>query len=282
MKLIRNIKQMSLFSRQALLRGKTIGFVATMGALHEGHLSLIRCARKENDIVVLSIFVNPIQFGQREDLRKYPRDLKRDALLSKKEGVDIIFHPGTKEMYPDNYKTYVAVEGLSDKLCGEFRPGHFKGVATVVLKLFNIVSPDMAYFGQKDAQQSIIIQKMARDLNLPVKIKVIPTRREIDGLAMSSRNAYLSPLERKEAAVLYLALRLAKKLIKQGNKNSADIVRKMKQMIEKKKAVKVQYIALVDLPGLKPKNILKGNILIALAVWVGKTRLIDNTVISVK
>lgn len=282
MKLIRKIKQMSLFSREAMLRGKTIGIVPTMGALHEGHLSLIRCARKENDIVVLSIFVNPIQFGPKEDLRKYSRDLKRDALLSKKEGVDIIFCPNTKEMYPDNYKTYVAVEGLSDKLCGKFRPGHFKGVVTVVIKLFNIVSPDIAYFGQKDAQQSIIIQKMVRNLNLWVKIKVIPTIREIDGLAMSSRNAYLSPLERKEAVVLYLALRLAKKLIKQGNKNSADIIRKMKQMIEKKKAAKVQYIALVDLPGLKPKNIIKGNILIALAVWVGETRLIDNTIISVK
>jgi len=282
MKLIRNIKQMSLFSRQARLQGKTIGFVPTMGALHEGHLSLIRCARKENDIVVLSIFVNPIQFGPKEDLRKYPRGLKRDTLLCKKEGVDIIFYPGTKEMYPDDYKTYVAVEGLSNKLCGKFRPGHFKGVATAVIKLFNIVSPNIAYFGQKDAQQSIIIQKMSRDLNLPVKIKVIPTMREIDGLAMSSRNAYLSPPERKEAAILYLALRLAKKLIKQGNKNSADIIRKMKQMIEKKKAVKVQYIALVDLSNLNPKNIIKGNILIALAVWVGKTRLIDNTIISVK
>ena len=282
MKLIRKIKQMSLFSREAMLRGKSIGIVPTMGALHEGHLSLIRCARKENDIVVLSIFVNPIQFGPKEDLSKYPRNLKQDALLSKKTGVDIIFYPNAKEMYPDNYKTYVAVEGLSDKLCGKFRPGHFKGVATVVIKLFNIVSPNIAYFGQKDAQQSIIIQKMARDLNLPVKIKVIPTVREIDGLAMSSRNAYLSPLERKEALVLYLALRLAKKLIKQGNKNSADIIRKMKQMIEKNKAAKVQYIALVDLSGLNPKNIIKGNILIALAVWVGKTRLIDNTIIRVK
>jgi len=282
MKLLRNIKQMSLLSRQARLRGKTIGFVPTMGALHEGHLCLIRCARKENDIVVLSIFVNPIQFGPKEDLSKYPRDLKQDALLSKKEGVDIIFYPDTKEMYPDDYKTYVEVEGLSDKLCGKFRPGHFKGVATVVIKLFNIVSPNIAYFGQKDAQQSIIIQKMVRDLNLPVKIKVIPTIREIDGLAMSSRNAYLSPLERKEAVVLYLALQLAKKLIKQGNRNSADIIRKMKQMIEKKKVAKVQYIALVDLSGLKPKNIIKDNILIALSVWVGKTRLIDNTIISVK
>jgi len=282
MKLIRKIKQMSLFSKEAILRGKSIGFIATMGALHEGHLSLIRCARKENDIVVLSIFINPIQFGPKEDLRKYPRDLKQDVLLSKKAGVDIIFCPGIKEMYPDDYKTYVAVEGLSDKLCGKFRPGHFKGVATVVIKLFNIVSPNIAYFGQKDAQQSIIIQKMVRDLNLPVKIKVLPTIREIDGLAMSSRNAYLSPLERKEALVLYLALRLAKKLIKQGNKNSADIIRQMKQMIEKKKAAKVQYIALVDLSELKPKNIIKDNILIALAVWVGKTRLIDNTIITVK
>jgi len=279
MKLIRKIKQMSFFSRQARLRGKSIGIVATMGALHEGHLSLIRCARKENDIVAVSVFVNPIQFGPTEDLRKYPRDLKRDVLLCKKEGVDILFSPDIKEMYPDNYKTYVEVEGLSDKLCGKFRPGHFKGVATVVIKLFNIVSPNIAYFGQKDAQQSIIIQKMVKDLNLPVKIKVIPTMREIDGLAMSSRNAYLSPPERKEALVLYLALRLAKKLIKQGNNNSADIIRKMKQLIEAKETAKVEYIKIVNLGDFKPKVMMKGNALIALAVWFGKTRLIDNLIL---
>jgi pantoate--beta-alanine ligase len=276
MKLIRNLKEMSDFSRRLKLKGKTLGIVPTMGALHEGHLSLIRRARKDNDYVVVSIFVNPIQFGPKEDLKKYPRDLKRDVRLCKKEGVDIVFYPSVQMIYPKDYKTYIKVSKLDEVLCGKFRPGHFQGVTTVIAKLFNIVNPDAAYFGQKDAQQAIIIKKMASDLNMPVKIKILPTVRERDGLAMSSRDAYLNQKERKNAVVLYQALKLARRLIKQGNKNSADIIRKMQHLILTKKSVKIQYIAIVDTQGLRPVSRIKEKILIALAVCIGKTRLIDN------
>lgn len=271
---------MSQISKKARLAGRTIGFVATMGALHEGHLSLIRRARRENDVVVVSIFVNPTQFGPQEDFKKYPRNLKRDAQMCKREGADIIFYPPTKEIYPDNYRTYVLVEELSEVLCGKFRPGHFKGVATVVTKLFNIVQPDITYFGQKDAQQAIIIKKMVEDLSLPVKIKVIPTLREKDGVALSSRNAYLKPSERRDAAVLYEALNLAKNLIRQGNRNSPDIIKKMRRLINKKKSAKIQYISIVNLKDLRSVDEIKDKALIALAVWIGRTRLIDNIVIK--
>ena len=210
MKIIHSINQMASVSKRLRADGQAIGFVPTMGALHEGHLSLMRKARKENDVVVVSIFVNPIQFGPQEDYRRYPRNLRQDARLCSKEGVGIIFYPQAKDIYPQGYKTYVDVEDLSKVLCGKFRPGHFSGVATVVTKLFNIVNPDIAYFGQKDAQQAIIIQRMAKDLNMPIKIKVMPTVREKDDLALSSRNAYLSKSERKDAAVLYQALNLAR------------------------------------------------------------------------
>lgn len=267
-------------SKKARRNNQTIGFVATMGALHLGHLGLIRRARRENDIVAVSIFVNPAQFSPQEDFKKYPRNFKRDVRMCKSEGVDIIFYPLAKEIYPDNYRTYVMVEELSDSLCGKFRPGHFKGVATVVTKLFNIVQPDIAYFGQKDAQQAIIIKKMVEDLNLPLKIKVMPTLREKDGLALSSRNAYLKPSERRDAIVLYRALNLAKDLVKQGKKNSSQIIRKMRQLIEQKKSAKVQYISIVDLKNLKLVDKVKVKALIALAVWFGKTRLIDNTIVN--
>jgi len=280
MKLIRNLKEMSDFSRRLKLKGKTLGIVPTMGALHEGHLSLIRRARKDNDYVVVSIFVNPMQFGPREDLEKYPRDLKRDMRLCRKAGADIIFYPTAQMLYPKGYKTYVKVCELSEVLCGKFRPGHFQGVTTVVAKLFNIVNPDIAYSGQKDAQQAIIIKKMASDLNMPVKIKILPTVRERDGLAMSSRNTYLNQKERKEARILYQALKLARELIKQGNKNSSDIIKKMKRLILAKKTVKVQYICVVGSQGLKPVSKIKDKVLIALAVWIGKTRLIDNITVS--
>ena len=282
MRITRNIKQMFKLSQQARLKGKTIGFVPTMGSLHEGHLSLIRQARRENDVVAVSIFVNPTQFHPAEDFKRYPRDLRSDTRLCMKEGVDVIFYPHAKDMYPDDYKTYVIVEELSDVLCGRFRAGHFKGVATVVTKLFNIVSPDIAYFGQKDAQQAIIIKKMVCDLNIPVKIKVMPTVRQTDRLAMSSRNAYLKADERKEATVLYQALNLARDLIRQGNRNSLDIIRKMKQLINKKKNISVQYVSIVDLEDLKPVARIKNKVLIALAVWMGKIRLIDNIIIEPK
>jgi len=251
-----------------------------MGALHVGHLSLIRCARRENDFVVVSIFVNPVQFGPREDFKKYPRSLRQDARLCRKEGVDIIFYPDAKEMYPANFRTYVTVGGLSDVLCGRFRPGHFKGVATVVTKLFNIVQPDVAYFGQKDAQQAIIIRRLVCDLNIPVKIKVMPTIRQKYGLALSSRNVYLNQDERKDAGVLYQALNLAKNLVRQGLRGSSEIMQKMKQLINKKKSTKIQYVSIVDLIDLKPIGNIKDKVLIALAVWVGRTRLIDNMIVN--
>jgi len=280
MRIIRNIKEMSVFSKKIRIKGKTVGFVPTMGALHEGHLSLIRQARKENDIVVVSIFVNPIQFGPKEDFRKYPRNIERDAHLCKSEGADIIFYPNIKEMYPENYKTYVTVEDLGGLLCGKFRPGHFKGVTTIVDKLFNIVSPDISYFGQKDAQQAIIIKKMAGDLNIPVQIKVMPTVREKDGLAMSSRNIYLNKDERQDAAVLYQALSLAKDLIRKGGVGSLHIIKKMRQLINKKKSTKIQYISIVDPDNLEPVDRIKSKVLITLAVWIGKTRLIDNIIVN--
>jgi pantoate--beta-alanine ligase len=262
------------------LKGKTIGFVPTMGALHEGHLSLIRAARKENKIVVVSIFVNPAQFGPKEDLKKYPRPIKNDFKLCKEEKVDYIFFPGAKGMYPENFSTYVNVGGLSETLCGKHRSGHFQGVATVVLKLFNIIQPDVAYFGQKDAQQEIIIKRMAEDLNIPVKIKVMPTIRANDGLALSSRNVYLSKNERQDALVLFKALNLARLLIKGGARDSSRIISRMKQIINQKKSAKINYIAVVDTASLKPLKIVSGECLIALAVCIGKTRLIDNIVVS--
>ncbi len=279
MKVIRNIHQMYQFSRKAGLKGKTIGFVPTMGALHKGHLSLIRQAHQENDIVVVSIFVNPAQFGAKEDFKHYPRPIKKDISLCKEEGVDFIFYPTASRMYPDGFRTYVDVEELSDCLCGESRPGHFKGVATVVTKLFNIVLPDVAYFGQKDAQQAVIIKKMLYDLNMPVKIKVLPTVREKDGLALSSRNVYLNEKERKDAVVLFNSLNLARDLINRGVRDTAKIIGLMKQLIYKKKSAKIDYISIVDTDNLKPLKKISAKALVALAVWIGKMRLIDNMVI---
>ncbi|MCX5697286.1 MAG: pantoate--beta-alanine ligase [Candidatus Omnitrophica bacterium] len=280
MVIIRTIKRLRQVLSGYNRKGRTIGFVPTMGALHYGHLSLIKACRRENKIVVVSIFVNPTQFGPGEDLKKYPRTLKQDAALCKKEGVDIIFYPDAKEMFPSGYETFVTVEGLSRELCGLFRPGHFRGVATVVAKLFNIVQPDIAYFGQKDAQQAAIVRRMVRDLNMPVKIKVMPTVREIDGLAMSSRNAYLNPLERKDALVLSRSLALAKRLVHDGVKDIAEITGKIREMILRVPKVKIDYIAVVDQEHLMPLKKISGKSLIALAVWIGKTRLIDNIIIK--
>lgn len=280
MKLVQSIKQMCGVSKEIKLKGKTIGFVPTMGALHEGHLSLIRQAGKENDLVVVSVFVNPIQFGPKEDFKQYPRDLKKDSLLCRKVGVDIIFYPSVRDMYLGSYKTYVCVRHLSDVLCGKFRPTHFKGVTTVVAKLFNIIQPDIAYFGQKDAQQTIIIKKMVYDLNMPIKIKVMPTVRENDGLAMSSRNVYLSADERRDALVLYQALSLARDLIRKGNINSSKIIKKMRQLINKKKNAKVEYISIVDLEDLNSVNKIRDDVLVALAVRMAKIRLIDNIIVK--
>ena len=282
MRIIRSPKIMTEVLKKLKLKDRTIGFVPTMGALHEGHLSLIRKARKENDIVAVSIFVNPTQFGPKEDFKRYPRPIRKDIVLCCKEKVDFIFYPKVKDLYPQGFKTFVTVEQLSNVLCGKSRPGHFRGVATVVTKLFNIVNPDIAYFGQKDAQQAIIIKRLVCDLNIPIKIKVMPTVREKDGLALSSRNVYLNQQERKDALVLSRSLNLAKDLIKKGERNAARIINSMRRLIKQKKPAKIDYISIVDPKDLKPvKRILNG-CLIALAVWMGKTQLIDNTVIKLK
>jgi pantoate--beta-alanine ligase len=280
MKLYKKINSIQKEIARLKREGKKIGFIPTMGYLHEGHLSLMRKARKENDIVVISIFVNPTQFGPREDYNRYPRDLNRDLKLAREVGVDIVFYPSVEEMYPSKYRTYVEVEELSDLLCGKSRPGHFRGVTTVCTKLFNIVQPDVAYFGQKDAQQAIIIKQMVRDLNFPLKIKVLPIVREKDGLAMSSRNVYLSSQEREEATVLYQSLKTAHQMVKTGIKDAGRIKRQVKNMISEKATARIDYVEIVDLEDLKPVRTIDKPALLALAVWFGKARLIDNTILK--
>ncbi|MCK9604039.1 MAG: pantoate--beta-alanine ligase [Candidatus Omnitrophica bacterium] len=280
MQIIRNPKKLSEILKKYRSKGKAIGLVPTMGALHEGHLSLLRQARRENNIVVASIFVNPTQFGPGEDFSRYPRPAAKDISCCRKGGVNFIFYPSVKDMYPQGFSTFVTVEGLSSVLCGEHRPGHFRGVATVVAKLFNIVQPDSAYFGQKDAQQAIIIKRMVADLNIPVKVRVMPTIRDKEGLALSSRNVYLSLAQRHDALVLSGALKLARHLFKSGVKDSAKIIGSMKKMIKGKKSAKIDYVAIVDLNNLKPIKKISDNCLITLAVRIGKTRLIDNTIIA--
>lgn len=279
MKVYRQIRQLEdVIDR--IKRNKLIGFVPTMGCLHEGHLSLIRKARLDTDCVVVSIFVNPIQFGPKEDFKKYPRDVDKDLKLCKANGVEIVFAPEAESMFPEDFLTYVNVEGLSDVLCGTSRPGHFKGVATVVAKLFNIVKPDIAYFGQKDAQQAVVVERMAKDLNMPLKIKVMPTVREKDGLAMSSRNVYLKPEERKKALFLYKSLKLAEELLKKGERNPEAIITKMRSLILRHRGVNIDYISIVDIKTLKTIDRISGKALVAVAAWVGKTRLIDNIVLK--
>lgn len=264
------------------LRGsdKCTGFVPTMGALHLGHLSLIKQARQDNALVVVSIFVNPMQFAPHEDLDKYPRALRKDLALCRRAKVDLVFLPDEKAMYPKGYSTFVEVEGLSSVLCGVSRPKHFRGVATVVAKLLNIVGPDRLYLGQKDFQQAVIIKKMISDLNFPVKVKVIPTLRQDDGLALSSRNARLNKAQRLQAPVLSKALALAKFLIDHGQRDTVRIIMRMKDLINKRKPLNIDYVAIVDLEKLEPIKKIDQDCLVCLAVKIGKTRLIDNRVIS--
>jgi len=275
---IRKIKEMRSFSQRVKAFGKTIGFVPTMGALHEGHLSLVTEARRKSGVVVVSIFVNPIQFGPKEDYTHYPRNLARDKKLLKEVGTDVIFVPEVEEMFPEGFKTYVEVEALSKVMCGKSRPTHFKGVTTVVAKLFNIVLPDYAFFGEKDYQQQVIIKQMVKDLNFPVEIITLPTVREFDGLAMSSRNAYLSEKERKIAPILYQALTLAKEEIKKGVRDPQKVIRKMRTLIAQEPAVRLDYITLVHPETLEELKVIRGRVLIALAAYLGKARLIDNLV----
>ena len=280
MKIVKSVSETQSLIKAIKRQGKTIGFVPTLGYLHEGHLSLMRRASKDCDVSVISIFVNPTQFGPYEDFKKYPRDLKRDENLARSTGVDIVFCPSVKEMYPNDYLTNVNVEKITDVLCGDSRLGHFKGVTTVVAKLFNIVQPDIVYFGQKDAQQTRVIQQMIKDLNIPIKIKSLPIVREKDGLAMSSRNKYLSSKERRDALVLLQSLRKARTLIKKGKISSSIITSMIRKMISTKKSAKIDYVVCVDFKTFKPVKRIRRNALIALAVWVGKTRLIDNIIIK--
>jgi len=253
-----------------------------MGYLHKGHLSLVRRSAEENDVTVASVFVNPLQFGPKEDFKKYPRDLKGDEAALRKAGTDVLFYPEAAQMYPHPYRTYVDVEYLNDTLCGRSRPGHFKGVSTVVAKLFNIVKPDAAYFGQKDAQQAVVIRKMTKDLNMDIRLKVMPTVREKGGLAMSSRNSYLTPGQRLDAAVIYKSLKLARKLINNGERSLARITEEMRKLIRQKKSARIDYVDIVSADTLRPVKTIYGDLLIALAVYIGSTRLIDNLKIRVR
>jgi len=250
--------------------------VPTMGFLHKGHLSLVRESLKETEITVVSLFVNPTQFGPAEDFREYPRDLNRDSEILENLGVDYLFYPADKEMYPPNYRTFVEVQGLQDKLCGKSRPGHFRGVCTVVLKLFNIIQPDMAFFGQKDAQQVIILKKMAENLNSPVVISALPIVREEDGLALSSRNVYLNQDQRRAALCLYKSLQEAKRMLSSGERRADSILRKMEEIILAESETRIDYVAIVDTDSLEPIEEVSNECLIALAVFVGRVRLIDN------
>jgi pantoate--beta-alanine ligase len=276
MKICKTIDDMRAASTAARREGKRLGFVPTMGALHEGHLSLVRRAKANGDVVAVSIFVNPLQFGPSEDLAKYPRSFERDREFLEKEAVDILFAPKPEEMYPAGAVTYVTVEGLSEKLCGKSRSGHFRGVTTVVAKLFHIVEPDLAFFGQKDAAQTTIIRRMVRDLNLPVEIVVCPIVREPDGLAMSSRNAYLNPQERTSALVLHRALTQVETRFDQGERNAAALTHAARQLLALESTVRLDYFEIVDPATLDPMQELTSPALVAVAAVLGNTRLIDN------
>lgn len=277
MKVLKEPCKVQALSNELRKEGRIIGFVPTMGYLHEGHLSLVRRSKAECDVTFVSIFVNPTQFGPGEDYEKYPRDEERDLSLLKDLGVDYVFLPDVEDMYPEGYSTYVDEVSLSSYLCGASRPGHFRGVCTIVTKLFNIVKPHKAYFGKKDYQQYRIVERMVRDLQMEVEVVPCEIVREPDGLAMSSRNVYLNPEERKDATCLYRSLILARDMVRNGERNSSEIIKKMEEFILRHKSVKrIDYIAIVDLYDLTPVDTIRGKELIALAVFIGRARLIDN------
>jgi pantoate--beta-alanine ligase len=282
MKIIKDIGAMQQFADEATQHRKRIGFVPTMGFLHEGHLSLMRIARARCDILVASIFVNPTQFGENEDFSQYPRDFERDENLCRIEQVDVIFYPDVEQMYTRPYFTFIGVEKITDTMCGLSRPGHFRGVATVVGKLFNIVKPHLAVFGQKDYQQAVVIQQMVRDLNFDVEIITGPIVREADGLALSSRNKYLSEQERQDALILYKCLQHSRKLVDTGITDSTKIKNELEQLIHSTSSAKMDYVAIVDPRTLQPVKQVEEETLVALAVYIGNTRLIDNAVIRRK
>lgn len=276
MKIVYTIQEVRENVKAWRKEGQTVGFVPTMGYLHEGHQSLIHRAAKENDRVVVSIFINPLQFGEKEDLEQYPKDLEKDSKICVSGGTDLIFHPTQEEMYCEDFSSFVDMKGLTDTLCGKSRPDHFRGVCTVVTKLFHIVIPDRAYFGQKDAQQVAVIKKMVRELNMDIEIIPCETVREADGLAKSSRNVYLNDKERRAATILYQALQIAEKKIKEGTRTSTEISKAIKDTIDSEKLAKLDYVEIVDLNTLKPIGKIEAPALIAVAIYIGETRLIDN------
>lgn len=280
MKIVNTINEVREAVKAWHKQGLTVGLVPTMGYLHEGHASLIARASKENDRVVVSDFVNPIQFAPNEDLASYPRDIDRDAKVCEENGADIIFHPTPEEMYHKDFSTFVDITGPSEELCGRSRPIHFRGVCTVVSKLFLIASPDRAYFGQKDAQQLAVIKRMVRDLNFDIEIVGCPIIREADGLAKSSRNTYLSLEERKAAVILHKALEKGKELVLNGEKSAKAVIDTVTQIINSEPLAKIDYVQVVDFPNIKVVEDINGDILTAVAVYIGKTRLIDNFIIE--
>ena len=281
MKIVSTIPEMRTRSREARSQVTRIGLVPTMGALHEGHLLLVRAARSKSDLVVTSIFVNPTQFGPNEDYARYPRNLKEDSALLEREGVDIVFAPSAEEMYPAGRDaTWVVVEAMSNRLCGRSRPGHFRGVTTVVSKLFHIVEPDLAFFGQKDAAQVAIIRRMVRDLNMPVRIEVCPIVREADGLALSSRNAYLDRDQRTAALTLYRSLQRVGEMFDHGEREAATLVTAAKTELVTAPGVRLDYFEIVDPDTLEPEPMIRKQALAAVAAFVGNTRLIDNILLG--
>lgn len=280
MEIAHKIESARAFSRAARAREARVALVPTMGALHEGHLSLVRAARAKADTVVVSIFVNPTQFGPNEDFAKYPRNLERDCELLQHEGVNLVFAPSADEIYPPGDTTWVEVQGLSERLCGRSRPGHFRGVTTVVSKLFHIIEPDVAFFGQKDAAQVAIIRRMARDLHIPVDIAVGPIVRESDGLAMSSRNSYLSPEERKSALVLHRSLTRVQVQFDKGERDTGKLISTAKEEFAAEPAARVDYSEIVDPNTLEAVERIKDRSLVAVAAFLGRTRLIDNILLE--
>src|SRR5579872_1107342 len=280
MKLVKTFEEMRAFRNAVRKNSKRLGLVPTMGALHEGHLSLVRAARDKSDIVAVSIFVNPTQFGPNEDFAKYPRNLESDSKMLEREHVDVIFAPSVDDMYPPGAMTWVTVEGISDRLCGKSRPGHFRGVTTIVSKLFHIIEPDAAFFGQKDAAQVAIIRRMVRDLNMPVEIEVGEIIRESDGLALSSRNAYLDPQERKSALVLHRSLQDAQRLFETGERNSEKLIAVGKQEFAGEPCARLDYFEIIDPDSLEPVTTIENRTLIAVAAFIGNTRLIDNITVD--
>lgn len=279
MKIVSTVEEVRAEVKKWRENGLSVGLVPTMGYLHEGHKSLIDKAVEQNDKVVVSVFVNPIQFGPTEDLATYPRDLERDAVLCENAGASLIFHPEKENMYFDDFCTYIDMENLTKGLCGKTRPTHFRGVCTVVGKLFNIVQPDRAYFGQKDAQQLAVIRRMVRDLNFNLDIIGCPIIREEDGLAKSSRNTYLSPEERKAAVILHKGLVKGEEMVRSGEKNSAAVINAIREIIESEPLAKIDYVEIVDFDNIQPVETIEGTVLTAVAVYIGKTRLIDNFII---